>query len=224
MPLPLMIFGAGFGTRMGALTQNTPKPLIQTGGKALIDHAVALADTAKSAPVVVNTHYLAEQMQAHFAPRPEITLSHEPDILETGGGLRRALPLLHSNPVLTLNSDAIWRGPNPLTLLEQAWRPEMEALLLLLPAAQTHGRKPDAKGDFALTQTGQITRPGPLVYSGAQIIRTDRLAQIAEEKFSLNVIWNEMIAAGTAHGIPYPGEWCDVGHPGGIPIAESLLV
>ncbi|HKL64600.1 MAG TPA: NTP transferase domain-containing protein, partial [Roseovarius sp.] len=117
MSLPVMIFAAGFGTRMGALTQDRPKPLIKVAGRALIDHALDLVAGHAPSRIVVNLHYRADQLVAHLDGRG-VRLSHEtPDILDTGGGLRAALPLLGDGPVLTMNSDAVWQGPNPLSHL-----------------------------------------------------------------------------------------------------------
>ncbi|MEY3532096.1 MAG: hypothetical protein RI979_120, partial [Pseudomonadota bacterium] len=155
MTFPLMVFAAGFGTRMGALTAHRPKPLILVAGRPLIDHALDLADQAGAGPVVVNTHYLADQIARHLAGRP-VTLSHEADeILETGGGLRKALPQLGYGPVMTLNSDAVWTGQNPMSQLAAQWDPErMDALLLLLPVDKATGHK--GTGDFLIGADGRI--------------------------------------------------------------------
>lgn len=225
MPFPLMVFAAGFGTRMGALTAQRPKPLIPVAGLPLIDHALRLADQAGAGPVVVNTHYLADQIANHLSGRP-VAISHEAEqILETGGGLRKALPLLGQGPVMTLNSDAVWTGQNPLRQLIAHWDDaRMDALLLLLPAENALGHS--GKGDFLIDAEGRLTRangkPG-LVYSGAQILRTDRLQSIDKEVFSLNVLWDQMIANGRAFGLVHQGGWCDVGRPEGIAEAEALL-
>lgn len=224
-PFPLMIFAAGFGTRMGALTADQPKPLIPVAGRALIDHALDVAYDAGAGRVVVNVHYRADQMRAHLAGRP-VAISDESDaILETGGGLRAALPLLGPGPVAVLNSDGIWTGANPLAELVAAWDPDrMEALLLLLPAGDARGH--GARGDFQLDRTGRISRGQggeDHVYIGASVIHPARLAGMTEAVFSLNRPWNEMIAAGTAYGVVHDGGWCDVGHPEGIVEAERLL-
>lgn len=225
MPHPLMIFAAGFGTRMGKLTAKCPKPLIHVAGKPLIDHALDVAKAAGAGPVVVNTHYLAQQMAAHLKDR-KVTLSEEADqILETGGGLRKALPHLGTGAVMTLNSDAVWTGQNPLAELAQHWNPaRMEALLLLLPPHLATGHT--GRGDFIMGPDGVLSRakgaPG-LVYLGAQILQPDRLRQIDRDVFSLNLLWDDMIARGTLFGVVHQGGWCDVGHPEGITQAETLL-
>lgn len=220
-----MIFAAGFGTRMGALTADRPKPLIKVAGRALLDHALDLADAAGAGPVVVNTHYHADQIARHLSGRG-VQISHEPEqILETGGGLRKALPLLGGSPVMTLNSDAVWTGKNPLTQLAAHWDgAQMDALLLLLPAGQALGH--GGRGDFVLGADGRISRAAGRsgqVYLGAQIIRTEGLLTIAKDAFSLNLLWDEMIAQGRAYGVQHLGSWCDVGRPEGIAEAEALL-
>lgn len=220
-PQAVMIFAAGFGTRMGALTRDRPKPLIPVAGRPLIDHALALAKAA--APrIVVNTHYRAGMIADHLAGSA-VALSPEPDaILDTGGGLRAALPLLGSDPVFTLNPDAVWQGENPLLALAAAWDgARMEGLLLLLDHDRAIGHA--GPGDFLTDAQGRLTRGPGRIYSGAQIIRTDDLSAIAEPAFSLNLLWDRMIARGTLHGLGYCGQWCDVGRPECIPLAEALL-
>jgi len=223
-PDALMLFAAGFGTRMGALTADRPKPLIRVAGRALLDHALDLAESAGIARKVVNTHYRAGQIAAHLAGRAGITLSYEPEILETGGGLRAALPLLGEGAVYTLNSDAVWTGPNPLLTLRDAWTDGMGALLLLAPPDRTHGHS--GTGDFILNPDGGIARangaPG-LIYPGAQIVETQALADIPDRVFSLNLLWDQMIADGRAFGVVHPGSWCDVGRPDSIATAEALI-
>lgn len=222
LPRSLMLFAAGFGTRMGALTAHRPKPLIPIAGRALIDHALALTAGSDIDRIVVNTHYRGEQLRAHLADR-DVQISDESDqILETGGGLRRALPLLGEGPVYTLNSDAVWTGQNPLRELAGAWQPgHMQALLLLGRAENIRGRA--GKGDFSLSADGRIQRGGDLTYLGAQILCPEGLHAIPETAFSLNRLWDLQIAAGTAYGVLHDGLWCDVGHPEGITIAEAML-
>lgn len=224
-PFPLMLFAAGRGTRMGALTASRPKPLIAVAGRPLIDHALDLVGAAGAHPVVVNLHYLGDQIARHLADR-EVLFSDESEaLLETGGGLRQALPLLGPGPVMTLNSDAVWTGPNPLKQLATAWQPDrMDALLLLAPVAQATGH--GGTGDFLMDEAGRLQRaagaPG-LVYLGAQIIRTEGLHAIPDKVFSLNRLWDVMIARGRLFGVVHQGGWCDVGRPEGIAVAEGLL-
>jgi MurNAc alpha-1-phosphate uridylyltransferase len=223
MPDAVMLFAAGFGTRMGELTRRRPKPLLPVAGRSLLDHALDLTDAAGPLRRVVNTHYFAEQVAAHLANRPDVDLSREtPDILETGGGLRHALPLLGDGPVFTLNTDAVWTGPNPLETLRAAWRPDaMDGLLLLVPPERARGHA--GRGDFLDGPGGRLRRGAGAIYSGAQILRTDLLAGIPETAFSLNLLWDRMLARGRLFGAIHPGGWCDVGRPESIALAETML-
>ncbi|MEL6642631.1 MAG: nucleotidyltransferase family protein [Pseudomonadota bacterium] len=221
-PDALMIFAAGFGTRMRAMTANRPKPLIPVAGKPLIDHALAFAEEAAIPRVVVNAHYLSSQITQYLSDRDVTVIEEQPDLLDTGGGLKNAASLLSADPVFTLNSDAVWAGPNPLDTLAAAWDPEvMDALLLQIPISRAHGRQ--TGGDFDMDGEGRLTRSGDYVYSGAQIIKTDLVAQIPDTVFSLNRVWTDIAAEQRLFGTVYPGHWCDVGHPDGIAEAERML-
>ena len=217
-----MLFAAGFGTRMGELTRSRPKPLIPVAGRALLDHALDLAAGAGISRQVVNAHYLAEQVVAHLDGRGIPVAVETPEILDTGGGLRAALPLLGPGPVFTLNTDAVWTGPNPLVTLAGAWDPaRMDALLLLIPADRAQGHS--GAGDFTLAEDGQIARGPGFVYSGAQIVDPAGLAQISDAVFSLNRLWDRIGRAGRLYGAVHRGGWCDVGRPAGIAVAEAML-
>lgn len=218
----VMLFAAGFGTRMKHLTRTRPKPMIPVAGVPLIDHALTLTAGLPAAKVVVNLHYKADVLDAHLRGRPVETIRETPDILDTGGGLRNALPLLGPDPVMTLNSDAIWQGENPLDLLARAWIPErMDGLLACVAPGDAMGYS--GPGNFVADASGRITRGDGLIYGGAQIIKTERLRYIPETVFSLNRLWDLMIAENRLYAVQYPGKWCDVGHPGGIALAEALL-
>ncbi len=221
-PDAVMLFAAGFGTRMGALTKTRPKPLIEVAGKPLIDHALDLTRDLEPVRVVANVHYLSDQLETYLAPRDVLISREVPEILETGGGLRAALPLLGANTVFTMNTDAIWAGPNPLIALRDHWDPtEMDGLLMCVPIAQTVGHA--GQGDFTLDQSGRVTRGPGLVYGGVQILKTDGLHDIPDTAFSLNLLWDRMQASGRLFALQYPGRWCDVGRPEGIALAEGLL-
>jgi len=220
-PDTALLFGAGFGTRMAPLTLDRPKPLVEVAEKPLLDHALDILAEGGIEQIAINTHYLAEQIADHLADRP-ILISHEPEILDTGGGLKQALNLLESDPVLTLNTDAVWTGPNPVKTLLRHWDPDrMEALLLLVASENATGHR--GKGDFLMDPEGRLT-PGPgAVYTGLQIIRTDRVSQHSQTAFSLWEIWREMLNRGTIFGALHKGGWCDVGRPDSIALAEDLL-
>ncbi|MCI2394705.1 nucleotidyltransferase family protein [Aliiroseovarius sediminis] len=222
MPNEAMIFAAGRGTRMGALTQTLPKPLIPVAGKPLIDHALALIDDSTIEQTIVNLHHLGDQLIDHLADR-DITFSDEtPRLLETGGGLKQALALLDGDDLVTLNSDAVWTGPNPVTVLLNAWNPDrMDALLMLIAPENAVGHK--GQGDFLMGPDGSLRRGAGLTYTGCQIIKTAAVAGVAQDVFSLNVVWDRLLADGRVFGIEHGGRWCDVGHPEGITLAETML-
>lgn len=218
----VMVFAAGFGTRMKQLTQDRPKPMIAVAGRPLIDHTLDLVDALPAARTVVNLHYKAEVLQEHLAGRDLQTSLEWPDILDTGGGLRQALPLLGADPVITLNSDAIWAGANPLTQLCAAWDPDvMDGLLVCVPKARARGHA--GPGNFIPDAEGRVTRGDGLIYGGAQIIKTELLQQITAKAFSLNLLWDMMIAKNSLYAVEYAGDWADVGHPDGIRLAEALV-
>lgn len=228
--LPVMIFAAGRGTRMRHLTQDRPKPMVPVAGRTLIDHALDLVAEARAPRVVVNVHYKPAPLLAHLAceQRVPILISDERGaLLETGGGLRHALPLLAANSVVTMNADAVWSGPNPLVDLAAAGAPDPGgARLLLVPKTRAIGH-PGA-GDFFLNADGTLERRGradsaPYVYTGVQVIDTAVLDQIQDSAFSLNMVWDRMLASGTLTGAVYPGRWCDVGQPESLPLAEEML-
>jgi MurNAc alpha-1-phosphate uridylyltransferase len=217
-----MLFAAGFGTRMGALTQDRPKPLIAVNQRPLIDHALGLALEMAPHRVVANLHYRADLLDAHLGPKGVTTLIEAPDILDTGGGLKNALDLLGDDPVFTMNTDAIWTGPNPLQTLSAAWDPDaMDALMMCVPPDRALGH--DGGTDFSRDGDGRLSRGPGLIYGGVQIIKTERLHAISDRVFSLNRVWNDMMEDGRLFGCVHTGQWCDVGHPQGIPLAEALL-
>ncbi|MGL4311980.1 MAG: nucleotidyltransferase family protein [Paracoccaceae bacterium] len=221
-PDTLLLYAAGFGTRMGDLTTDRPKPLIQVAGRALIDHALQLVSDAGISRTVINLHYRGDMIRQHLSGRDVLFSEEQPDILETGGGLKQALPLLGTGPAFTLNSDAVWTGPNPLETLRAAWDPSrMDALLLLVPRETALGHT--GGGDFVLDTYGRIGWGPGAIYSGAQIIKTAAVAARPETAFPVHPVWTGMIDGGRAYGVLHTGAWCDVGRPEGIAIAEAML-
>jgi MurNAc alpha-1-phosphate uridylyltransferase len=224
-----LIFAAGFGTRMGHLTKTTPKPMIQVAGKPLIDYAMDLITDSVIQNTVVNLHYFPEQLESHLAQYENVTtLREQGEILETGGGLKNALPLLGTDPVVTLNSDAVWTGKNPISLLMENWNPdEMDALMVLIPTQNAQEHR--GVGDFHLDDQSRISWRGDApsadyVFSGAQIIKTDLLETIPQASFSLHLLWEKMLAQKRIHGVIHHGGWVDVGRPEGIDVAAAELV
>ena len=223
-PDAAMIFAAGLGTRMGDLTKARPKPLLEVGGQTLLDRAIGLAEQAGTLTIGVNTHYLADQIGDHLADR-DIGISHEPELLDTGGGLRAAVPRLfpqRTAPMFTLNPDVLWLGPNPLSTLSQTFdAAHMRALVLLVAPDRAHAR--NGGGDFGLDAQGHITRGGPWIYGGAQILHPGDLTPIPGPVFSLNRLWDRLIETGDLYGTVYPGHWCDVGTPEALATAQTLI-
>ena len=203
----LMIFAAGFGTRMNDLTKETPKPMLSLRGQPMIDYSLNIANNAGLETILANTHHLHAAIEPHLQSRGVEVLHETPDILDTGGGLKAARSRL-TNPTLTLNPDCDWTGPNPLTHLLDHWQDNMQALLLLVPIERAQNRS--APGDFSLSGT-ELTRKGDMIYTGAQLIRTERLDAIKDRVFSLNIYWDHLAASNDLHGTVYPGEWADIG-------------
>ncbi len=218
---PLMLFAAGLGARMAPLTNARPKPLVEVAGKPLIEHALDLVAEPRPSKIVVNTHYKAEMLKRHLQNR-QVETVFEPELLDTGGGLKNALPLLDSETVFTMNTDNVWLGGNPLPRLLEAWRPEsMDALLLLIPRGDAIGHA--GSGDFALEADGRLRRAPELVYSGLQMMKCGPVADVEENAFSLNRVWNQIGAESRLFGLVYSGSWCDVGRPENIALAEAML-
>ncbi|MGL5116866.1 MAG: nucleotidyltransferase family protein [Beijerinckiaceae bacterium] len=226
-----MILAAGLGTRMRPLTLTRPKPLVEVGGRTLVDYILDYCRAAGVTDAVVNVHHFADQMEAHLAKvaQPRIAISDErAGLLDSGGGVLKALPLLGSGPFFILNADAIWNeGPTPaLQRLADQWNPEtMDVLLLLANAVTATGWA--NRGDFAMDQTGRLTRAGkgemtPFVYAGAGIWKPE-LFHGRPDVFSLNRIFDEAAAKGRLHGLRLDGVWMHVGTPDAIPEAEEAL-
>ena len=221
-PLAAFIPAAGFGSRMRPLTLTRPKPLIPVGGMPLLDRAIALVRDAGIDRIAVNAHYLADRIVAHLAGTGIAVSVEHPRILDTGGGLRAALPLLGpSDPVLTLNPDVLYLGPNPVPLLASAWPTDgIDALLMVVPLDQAASR---AAGDFSLAPDGRIRRGGAHVYTGAQLIRRGVIEGWPDPVFGLNAVWDTLIARDRIRAVAYPGRWHDVGTPQALAEAEAAL-
>lgn len=227
-----MVLAAGLGTRMRPLTADRPKPLVQVAGKAMIDHCLDKLAEAGIARAVVNVHYLPDLLVDHLAGRttPEIAISDERDLLlETGGGMIRALPLLRSDPFFALNSDNLWLD-GPGTVFEQlsaAWDPaRMDALLLVVPHARASNYT--GKGDFHLDPHGRITRRrsgriAPFIYSGIQLVSHRLLRDAPDGPFGTMTLWQRAIDEQRLYGVTHLGQWFEVGTPQAIMPTEIAL-
>ncbi|MFM2371593.1 MAG: hypothetical protein RIS85_1315 [Pseudomonadota bacterium] len=228
-----MVLSAGLGKRMRPLTATRPKPLVQVAGKPLIDHCLDKLDEAGVARAVVNVHYLPDAMEAHLARRatPQIAISDEREqLLETGGGMVKALPLIGSDPFFALNSDNIWLdGPRDVFQhLSNNWDAEqMDALLLLVPHARAFNYR--GKGDFHMDPMGRISRRrtgrvAPFIYSGIQIVSHRLLRDAPDGAFSTTRLWDRAIAEGRLYGLSHLGLWYEVGEPQMIAPTEAALL
>lgn len=226
-----MVLAAGLGKRMRPLTASQPKPMVRVAGKPLIDHALDRLEAAGVTRAVVNVHYLADALVAHLKNRkvPEVTISEERELLlETGGGMVKAAPLL-PDPFFCVNSDNIWLdGPrDAFHDLSQAWNPErMDALLLLArhPAALNF----QGKGDFHMDGVGRLSRRrperiAPFIFTGIQVVAKRLLRDAPEGPFSTNVLWDRAIGEGRLHGVVFTGRWFEVGSPQAIAPTEAAL-
>ncbi|MEO0784900.1 MAG: nucleotidyltransferase family protein [Pseudomonadota bacterium] len=232
MPHTAFIMAAGLGTRMRPLTNTTPKPLIKVAGRSIIDRLLDALVAAGVGRAIVNVHWLADQMETHLAGRTdiEIIISDERDeLLETGGGLAKARPLLGEDPVFIVNADVLWSPGDaaPLAALAEAYDPgAMDELLLLADLGRCLGF-PGA-GDFFRSDDGALARRGdapsaPWAYAGVRIANPQTFHDLPVEKFSANRLWEPMIAARRLHGLPLNGFWLHIGDPGALADAEMWL-
>lgn len=226
-----MVLAAGLGTRIRSLDPDTPKPLIRVAGRPLIDHALATLQAGGVRRAVVNVHHLADRLEAHLRTirEPMIEISDERErLLETGGGIIKALPRLGERPFFCTNTDAILLGGSrpPAVQLRDAWAdgPPADALLLLVPLDRASGY--EGQGDFSLSADGLVRPRGegvPLVYTGLQILRPGLFSGAPVEPVSTRVFWDRARAGGRMRGIVFDGDWMHVGDPEGFRLAEERL-
>jgi len=231
-PATAMVLAAGLGTRLRPITDRMPKPLVCIRGRALLDHAIDRLAAAGVETIVVNTHYRSEQIIAHLAARksPHIVISEERDLLETGGGVSKALPLL-GEEFYVVNADIFWLdGKVPaLTRLARAWRDaEMDAMLLLQRTTTAVGY--DGRGDYFLDPLGVPRRRGenqiaPLLFAGVQLLHRRLFTGTGDlpTKFSLALLYDRAQDVGRLRGIVHDGEWYHIGTPAGLALAEARL-
>ena len=230
-PRTAMVLAAGLGTRMRPLTDDRPKALVEVAGRALIDHVLDRLAEVGVERAVVNVHWFADRLEGHLAgrERPAVIISDErSELLETGGGLRKATPLLGDDAVLVANIDSVWidRG-DALGDLIRLWDPErMDAALLLAGREGAIGFEGD--GDFFLADDGRLTFRGgapsaPLAYMGVHITRPDYAADGPDGPFSLSPLWRASAAKGRLFGCVMDGDWMHVGDPGARDQAEARL-
>jgi MurNAc alpha-1-phosphate uridylyltransferase len=232
MPDRAMLLAAGLGKRMRPITATIPKPLVKVAGRALIDHLLDPLALAGVDTVVVNVHYLADLLVAHLGRRktPRVIVSDERSaLLDSGGGVKKALPHLGERPFFVLNSDSFWiDGPRPnLVRLAESWDPaRMDILMLVASTATATGY--DGPGDFAMDATGRLRRReerevAPFVYAGVFIVKPELFADTPEGAFSLNLLFDRAAEADRLFGVRLDGLWLHVGTPASITEAEACL-
>ena len=230
-PKVAMVLAAGFGKRLRPLTETLPKPLVQVNGEAMLDRILDRLSEAGVRKAVVNLHHLGEVIEDHLKDReaPEIVLSPEAEILETGGGVKRALPQLGKEPFFVLNGDVLWLdGRRPaLQRLAEVWDGRrMDCLLLLHQSVFAYGY--DGRGDFMMDPNGLVRRRrereiAPFVFAGMQILHPKLLDATPEGPFSLNRLYDKAAERGRLYGISHDGEWFHVGTPQDLKTAEAAM-
>jgi MurNAc alpha-1-phosphate uridylyltransferase len=232
MPRVGMALAAGLGKRMRPLTETTPKPLLPVAGRTLLDRVLDRFAEAGVGRVVVNLHHHRGQLEKHLLGRNDlsIVLSPEADLLETGGGVKHALPLVGPDPFFVANGDVLWfDGKRPaLERMAAVWDDaRMDALLLVQSGASANGY--DGVGDYFLDQLGRLRRkrPGqiaPFVFAGVQILHPRLFAGAPDGAFSLNVLYDRAEAAGRLFGLVHAGPWFHVGTPDDLAATEKELI
>lgn len=227
-----MILAAGLGTRMRPLTDDRPKPLVEVGGRSLLDHAIDRFKAAGIKQILVNVHYKGEMVIAHLKKRTdvEITIQDEREkLLDTGGALKRALPFFKGEPVFTYNSDSIWLegfGSNLARMAKRWDDAEMDCLMLMAPTFNALGF--EGRGDFTMDPLGRLTRRqpqrvAPFAWPGIQIIHPRLIERGTGDVFSTNRLWDIAIEEGRLFGIRLDGKWMHIGTPEARDEAEVLL-
>jgi len=233
VPKSAMVFAAGLGVRMRPITETLPKPLIKVGGRALIDHCLDRLGENGVERAVVNVHWLADQIEGRLAERrspPKILISDErAKLLDQGGGIKRALPILGADPFLISNTDAFWiEGPRSnIVRLAAAFDPEAMDILLLV-AASAGAVGVDWPGDFTMTHDGRLEpreprHVAPFVYTGVGIVKPELFANEPAEVFRLAPFFHAAAARGRLYGIRLDGLWVHVGRPESIAQAERAI-
>ena len=226
-----MLLAAGLGLRLRPVTEKTPKPLVRVAGRTLIDMCLDRLAASGIGKAVVNTHYLADQVEAHLRRRSdmEIVISHEPELLDTGGGVANALPHLGDEPFLVVNADSLWLdGPSPAIerLALNFDESMMDALLLMHSTVEAYGY--EGAGDFVIDPDGLLGRRPereqvPYAYTGVMVVHPRLLAGAPAGAFSFNLLYDRAIEAERLYGIVHDGEWFHVGTADGLDQVEDYM-
>jgi MurNAc alpha-1-phosphate uridylyltransferase len=231
IPKTAMVLAAGLAMRLRPLSLERPKALMEVGGKTLLDHSLDRLGAVGVERAIVNTHHLAGQIERHVAgrKRPAVAISHEPEILGSGGGVAKALPLLGPEPFYSINAKIIWCGgrSEALRRLAEAWDGvQMDGLLLLQPTVSAIGY--EGEGDFTMDQLGRIDFRdprvvAPFVYASIQILHPRFFAGAPAGAFPIHALWRRAIEAGRLYGLRHDGEWYHVATPAGLAEARARL-
>lgn len=233
LPGTAMIMAAGMGSRMMPLTATRPKPLVEVAGTTLLDHVLDQLRGAGIGRIVVNVHYLAEQIEAHLARHASdfgVIISDERELLrDTGGGLVKAKDLIPDDPFFCVNADNWWTdaGENALLRMARAWDDDrMDVLMLVVPLARAGNTQ--GIGDFDLDGDGRLARAGPkqprdYVWTGIQLMAKRVIVDPPGDVFSTNLFWDRALVAGRCFGLVHDGQWFDVGYPQAIGMTEAAI-
>ncbi|MBC8451906.1 MAG: nucleotidyltransferase family protein [Rhodospirillaceae bacterium] len=224
-----MVLAAGLGVRMRPLTDSRPKALVELHGVTLLDRAFAKCRAAGVSAMVVNSHYKAEMIHAHVDGMDDVVLSPEDDLLETGGGVCKALPHLGSQPFYVINCDSVWNDKSPpaLARLSEAWRDnDMDGLLLLQQTENAVGY--NGAGDFSIDAAGRMQRraegdTAPLVFMGVQLLHPRLFEGCVVARYSLNRLYDQALTAGRLFGLVHDDDWFHVGTPEDLVVTERLM-
>ncbi len=230
-PRRAMVLAAGLGLRMRPITDDLPKPLVAVAGRTMLDRVLDRLQAFGIASTVVNSHYLADQVEAHLGARatPKTVISREDDLLDTGGGIANALAMLGNDPFFAINADIVWLdGRTPaLDRLAAAWNDaDMDALLLVQGTAKAFGYR--GRGDYEVDQIGRMRRRAerdvaPYVFTGIQILHPRLFADAPSGAFSLNLLYDRAQRAGRLFAIVHDGEWFHIGTPAALAESEAEL-
>ena len=230
-PRRAMVLAAGLGLRMRPITDDRPKPLVEVAGRTMLDRVLDRIEAIGIDRAVVNSHHLADQIEAHLVarPTPVTEISHEESLLDTGGGVANALGRLGHDPFFAINADIVWLdGRTPaLTRLADAWNDsDMDALLLVHGTAKAFGYR--GRGDYDVDQIGRMSRReerdvAPYVFTGIQILHPRLFAEAPSGAFSLNILYDRAEGAGRLHAIVHDGEWFHIGTPAALTESEAEL-
>ena len=232
IPKKAMVLAAGLGRRLRPITNNLPKPLVKVANRTLLDHTLDHLVAAGVECVVVNIHYLADQIKQHLTSRKDLEViisSEETSLLETGGGVKKVIEFFDDQPFYISNADVFWlNGPTMALgrMIEQWDDSKMDVLLLLHSTVEAYGY--NGNGDFELDANGKLSRRlerevTPYLFTGVQIIHPRIFLDSPEGKFSLNIIYDKAIDSENLYGVVHDGEWFHIGTPHGLDEAESYM-